>query len=137
FALTLTLAPEKPPVLHGEAGLSRKSAEPGNASYYYSLPRLTARGALEVDGVVHDVSGRAWLDREWGSSALAPDQEGWDWFALQLSDGSDLMFYRLRRDDGSADPMSAGTWIPPRGESVHLAQGDVVLEPREHWESPR
>jgi predicted secreted hydrolase len=137
FAVTLTLEPAKAPVLNGVDGLSQKSAAPGNASYYYSMPRLAARGTLRVDDDVHDVTGLAWLDREWGSSALADDQEGWDWFALQLSDGSDLMFYRLRRADGSADPMSAGTWIPARGESVHLAHDDVRLEPRAHWESPR
>lgn|SRR5690606_26384778 len=134
---TLTLVPEKPPVLNGENGLSQKSADPGNASYYYSISRIATRGTLRIDDAVYDVSGLSWLDREWGSSALADDQAGWDWFALQLSDGSDLMFYRLRRDDGSTDPMSAGTWIPARGDAVPLARGDVSLEPREHWESPR
>lgn len=137
FAVTLTLEPRKPPVLNGVDGLSRKSAEPGNASYYYSVPRLAARGTVRVADDVHDVSGLAWLDREWGSSALADDQEGWDWFALQLADGSELMFYRLRRDDGRTDPMSAGTWIPARGASVPLTADDVTLTARDFWESPR
>lgn len=134
--ITLTLEPLKPPVLNGVDGLSRKSAEPGNASYYYSIPRLSTRGTLRVGDQVHDVTGLSWLDREWGSSALSPGQQGWDWFALQLSDGSDLMFYRIRMNDGTADPMSAGTWIPARGDSVPLAREDVVLEARDQWESP-
>lgn len=135
--VTLTLDPLKPPVLNGIDGLSRKSAEPGNASYYYSVPRLASRGTLRVGDRVYDVTGLSWLDREWGSSALSSGQEGWDWFALQLSDGSDMMFYRIRRNDGTADPMSAGTWIPARGDSVHLARDDVILSPRDYWESPR
>ncbi|HEX7062029.1 MAG TPA: lipocalin-like domain-containing protein [Woeseiaceae bacterium] len=137
FAVTLTLEPQKPPVLNGVQGLSQKSAEPGNASYYYSLPRLAARGTVRIANDVHDVSGLAWVDREWGSSALADDQQGWDWFALQLADGSELMFYRLRREDGSTDAMSAGTWIPARGDSVPLTADDVTLTARDSWESPR
>lgn len=135
-ALTLTFEPLKEPVLNGTGGLSQKSAERGNASYYYSMPRLATRGTLRVGDEVHDVTGLSWLDREWGSSALSAEQEGWDWFALQLSDGSDLMFYRLRRDDGTADPMSAGTWIPARGEPLPLARDEVTLEPRDWWRSP-
>lgn len=136
-ALTVTLEPLKPPVLHGEAGLSRKSSEPGNASYYYSMTRIATDGTLRIGSEVYDVSGLSWLDREWGSSALADEQAGWDWFALQFADGSELMYYRLRRRDGGADPMSAGTFVPAEGESVHLAYGDVTLEVRDHWDSPR
>jgi predicted secreted hydrolase len=117
--------------------LSQKSAEPGNASYYYSIPRLHAEGALSMAGERLAVSGLAWVDREWGSSALSKEQEGWDWFALQLSDGSELMFYHLRRTDGSNDSHSAGTWIPDGGGSEHLSQDDVRIEVRDYWESPR
>jgi predicted secreted hydrolase len=84
----------RPPVLQGDAGLSAKGPEPGNASYYYSMPRLATRGVLTLDGELFEVEGRAWLDREWSTSALGADLEGWDWFALQLDDGRDLMFYR-------------------------------------------
>lgn len=136
LALTLSLDASKPPVLHGIDGLSQKSAEAGNASYYYSLPRMAAAGTLAIGGRVHDVSGLAWVDREWSSSALAADQVGWDWFALQLDDGSDLMFYNLRQADGSPDPHSAGTWIPAAGEPVHLAKDEVTITVRDNWESP-
>ena len=135
--LSLALHPLKPAVPNGRDGLSQKSAEPGNASYYYSVPRLEAEGKLRIAGDMHDVSGLAWLDREWGSSALSSDQEGWDWFALQLSDGSDLMFYQLRRTDGRPDPHSAGTWILADGSSLHLSHDDVLLQVRDHWDSPR
>lgn len=136
-ALTVALEPLKPPVLHGDAGLSRKSAEPGNASYYYSVTRLATAGTLAIGNDVYDVSGLSWLDREWGSSALSDEQAGWDWFALQLDDGSELMYYQLRRDDGGVDPMSAGTYVPAEGDPVHLAYGDLALAVRGHWNSPQ
>lgn len=135
-AVELRLKPEKPPVLNGAAGLSQKSAKPGNASYYYSMTRLAADGTLRVSEREYDVRGSAWLDREWGSSALDEQQEGWDWFALQLDDGSDLMFYQLRRSDGSIDPMSSGTFVRANGDSVPLTAEDVELEVLDRWESP-
>lgn len=136
IALTLSLKSLKAPVLNGQSGLAQKSAEPGIASYYYSIPRLQAKGKLDLAGEAHAVSGLVWLDREWGSNGLAENQEGWDWFALQLSDGSDLMFYNLRRVDSRQDPHSAGTWIPKSGDPVQLAHDDVRLRVQEYWENP-
>lgn len=135
-ALTLSLNALKPPVLNGIDGLSQKSQEPGNASYYYSIPRLQAAGTIALGDRVYDVTGLAWLDREWSSSALSAEQQGWDWFALQLVDGSDLMFYNLRRTDGSRDPHSAGTWIPAEGDAVHLRHDDVEIAVHDTWASP-
>ena len=135
-ALTVTLEPLKAPVLHGERGLSRKSSDPGNASYYYSVTRIATHGTLRLGDDVYDVSGLSWLDREWGSSALSDEHAGWDWFALQFADGSELMYYQLRQRDGGVDPMSAGTYVPAEGEPVHLAYGDVALDERDYWTSP-
>lgn len=136
FGIRLEVETAEPPVLHGDRGLSRKSAEPGNASYYYSVPRLATSGEIRVGSSTERVNGLSWLDREWGSSALAANQQGWDWFALQLEDGSNLMFYRLRRDDGSVDPMSAGTWMPAAAAPQLLAASDVSLDVRRYWDSP-
>jgi predicted secreted hydrolase len=136
-ALTVTLEPLKPPVLQGEDGLSRKSSEPGNASYYYSMTRIATDGALRIGREVYDVSGLSWLDREWGSSALSDEHAGWDWFALQFADGSELMYYQLRRRDGSIDPMSAGTFVPAEGDPVPLTHEDVAVEVRGYWDSPK
>jgi predicted secreted hydrolase len=135
LSLHLNLIADKPPVLNGTGGLSQKSAEPGNASYYYSISRLRSEGSLQVGGQAHTVSGVSWLDREWSSSALAGDQRGWDWFALQLSDGSDLMFYNIRKNDGSQDEYSAGTWISKDGEGRHLSRSDLTLTVTGEWES--
>ncbi len=136
-SIDLTLTGLKAPVAQGERGLDRKGPEPGNASYYYSLPRLEVRGSLRVgDADTDDVMGLAWMDREWGTSALSEGVVGWDWFALQLSDGSDLMFYRLRRNDGTAGPYSGGALIGADGRVQRLAASDVELEVLDRWTSP-
>ena len=115
YELTLDAQALQPPVLNGDKGLSQKSSERGSASYYYSIPRVSVRGRLVRDGQSTDVQGLAWVDREWGSGALGGNEQGWDWFALQLQDGSSLMFYALRNHDGRRDPHSAGTWIGAGG----------------------
>ena len=137
IALNLTLVPQKPPVLNGVNGLSQKAAMAGNASYYYSITRLQTEGTLQIGDREFVVSGLSWLDREWGSSGLSRDQEGWDWYALQLSDGSDLMFYNLRRSDGSQDMHSAGTLTLADGSTVHLSKDDLIIEVLDTWQSPR
>jgi predicted secreted hydrolase len=133
FDLTLELAPASPVVLQGDQGLSQKSAEPGNASYYYSIPRLRASGLLHLNGGQLAVQGMAWLDREWSTSALGPDQTGWDWFSLQLEDGRNLMYYQLRRTDGSTDPHSSGSLSDSRGLRRRLNAAEVELTPLAHW----
>ena len=133
--IDLNLMPLKPPVLNGQNGLSQKSSKPGNASYYYSISRLKTDGKLQLGENQYTVTGSSWLDREWSSSALDKDQTGWDWFALQLDDGSDLMFYQLRRKDGSTDPLSAGTWIDNNGNSQNLDADEVKIEITDFWHS--
>lgn len=135
--LDLVLQEGRPPVLQGDRGLSRKSAEPGNASYYYSLPRMPAAGTVRLGNESFSVTGAAWMDREWSTSSLGRDQIGWDWFALQLADGRDVMLYQLRRGDGSADPSSSGTVSGPTGEGRHLGSGDFSLTVLDRWRSPR
>jgi predicted secreted hydrolase len=135
-ALDLRLDPGKPPVLQGEKGLSRKSSEPGNASYYYSLSRMPARGTVRVGTETFTVTGAAWMDREWSTSSLGAGQIGWDWFALQLSDGTDLMLYQLRQTDGRPDPASSGSVVGPEGASRTVALRDFSLEVLDRWQSP-
>ena len=135
-SVDLVLDTARPIVPQGDRGLSRKGAAPGNASHYYSMTRLATRGTVRVDGVSFPVEGNSWLDREWGTSSLEKGQEGWDWFALQLSDGRDLMFYRLRRGDGGSDPFSAGTLVLPDGSYLPLSLDDVRIETLESWRSP-
>lgn len=132
FRLDLTLESRRPPVLQGDRGLSRKGRQPGNASYYYSLTRLGTSGRLELGGRTHEVEGTSWMDREWSTSALEPGQAGWDWFSIQLDDGTDLMLYRMRRGDGSADPASAGSLAGPSGTRP-LGVADFQLTPRGEW----
>jgi len=136
-AIDLEVSAAKPAVPQGDRGLSRKGAEPGNASFYYSFTRMPTRGVVRVGRETLEVTGQAWMDREWSTSALGSDVEGWDWFALQLDDGRELMFYLLRRRDGAIDPFSAGTLVAADGATRPLEPGDVRIETLAHWTSPR
>ncbi|MCB9879978.1 MAG: carotenoid 1,2-hydratase [Planctomycetes bacterium] len=133
FAFGLRVDPGKPVVLQGDRGLSQKSAAVGNASIYYSMTRLPMAGTIEVDGQTHQVRGEAWLDREWSTSALGAEQVGWDWFSLQLDNGEELMWYRLRRRDGAVDPWSRGTLVAADGRATRLEPAQVVAEPSGTW----
>lgn len=134
--LELTLDSDKPPVSHGDGGVDAKGPERGNASHYYSLSRLDAIGTLRIDEESLDVRGSAWMDREWSTSSLSPELVGWDWFGLQLADGRELMYYRLREESGESSPYSGGSLVQADGTRVGLAVDDVLLTPLEHWTSP-
>lgn len=129
-------------VAHGRGGYSQKGRAPGNASHYYSLTRLGTRGTVTVAGQRFDVTGASWMDHEFGTSMLEASQLGWDWFALQLEDGRDVMLYQMRRrdgppqGDGSRDPFSSGSIVARDGSVVHLSAADYTLEPLETWRSP-
>lgn len=136
FALDLQVSPQKPPVPQGEEGLSRKSAEPGNASHYYSFTRLATEGEIRLGEDRYRVRGESWLDREWSTSALAADQSGWDWFSLQFSDGTELMYYRLRGLAGESHPYSLGNFTDAQAMQHLIRPADIRLEELEHWRSP-
>jgi predicted secreted hydrolase len=135
-AVDLQLRSTKPLVLQGDHGLSQKSAEKGNASYYYSFTRMPTAGSLSINGQTIAVTGDSWFDREWSTSALAPEQAGWDWFSLQFDNNSELMFYRLRRKDGSMDEHSRGSLVDAQGDVTTLRAQDIVLAPQGYWRSP-
>ena len=136
FELELSLDEGKPPALHGVHGYSRKGSEPGNASHYYSLTRMPTRGTIRLDGELFQVDGSSWMDHEFGSSFLEKGQTGWDWFSLQLDDGSDLMVYLLRASDGSVDPRSSGTLVGADGRTSALTAGAFTLTAGRRWISP-
>jgi len=136
FSLRLTLRSEKPPVIHGTGGVSQKGPGRGQASHYISYTRLEARGTLELAGRSLDVSGLAWMDHEFFTHQLTPEQTGWDWISMQFANGEELMLYRLRRRDGTLDPFSAGTFVDARGGTRLLNALDFSLDPGAAWTSP-
>lgn len=135
FGLELQLEEGKPPIIHGAQGVSQKGAQPGNASHYYSLTRMPTRGALLLNGQRVEVAGASWMDHEFGTSYLEQGQLGWDWFSIQLEDGSELMLYRFRRQDGSRDPLSSGTLIAANGQTTSLKFNEFELTPQQEWRS--
>lgn len=136
YALDLTLEQAKPPVLHGNQGLSQKSEQPGNASYYYSLTNNPAQGTVTTPRGTFAVTGNAWKDHEWSTSDLPPGSVGWDWFSLQLADGREVMFFSIRRQDGSLEPHPTGTIIYADGRSRTLSHEEVKVTTLAEWTSP-
>ena len=134
-SLELALTPMKPVVLHGQGGYSRKSDREKQASYYYSLTRLSAKGALTFDGTTRPVTGLAWMDHEFSSSVLAEDQVGWDWFSLQLEDGSELMIFQMRRKDGTFEP-PVGTLVAQDGTAKQMSSSHITISRTGSWRSP-
>ncbi len=138
YTLELSLTPSYPrPILHGNRGLSHKGAEAGQASYYYSLPRLLTRGSITLADKHYQVSGLSWYDHEFATNQLGKNQQGWDWISLHLDDGSSLMIYQMRQKTGDISPPSSGTFVFPDGRSEHLRRSDFSLTPeKRRWESP-
>ncbi len=136
IALELDLASAKPLVAHGDRGLSGKSAAAGNASYYVGYTRLRTRGRIANGAGEFDVTGTSWFDHEWSTSALGEGALGWDWFSLQTSDQRELMFFQIRREDGSLEAASGGTLVEPDGATRRLELKDVRVEVEGRWTSP-
>ena len=137
-AIDLQLTPVKPAVLNGKGGYSRKSVEsPLIASLYFSYTNLETDGELKIGNGVFKVKGKSWFDREISSRGLGRGQAGWDWFAIQLDNKSEIMLYILRNRDGSIDPYSSGTFVYPAGNYRHLSNDDFTVNILSHYTSGR
>ncbi|MEO0913612.1 MAG: lipocalin-like domain-containing protein [Pseudomonadota bacterium] len=126
FAYNVQLTATGPLVLQGVEGYSKKS-EQGQASYYYSQPHYTLAGTVTLGNETKTVTGTAWLDREWSSQPLSPDQTGWDWFSLHFDDDTKLMAYRLK----GAGSYTTGAWIEADGTATLLPNDAMQFEPLE------
>ncbi len=127
FGVQLGFRALKAPTIHGERGVSQKSAGVGRASHYYSFCRLDTRGQITLNGEAFAVTGQSWFDHEFGSSQLEPEQTGWDWFSIQLDDGRELMLYHLRLTRNRVEPLSSGTLVERDGRTRHLKLSDFRL----------
>ncbi|NJR49972.1 MAG: hypothetical protein HC780_10785 [Leptolyngbyaceae cyanobacterium CSU_1_3] len=136
-ALDLMVEQTLPPILQGDRGLSIKGLEPGNASQYYSLVQQPTKGALTINGQTFTVKGLTWKDHEYSTSSLSPGTVGWDWFSMQFNNGSALMLYLLRHDDGSLETTSAGTYISADGKTTPLTFQDWQVKVLSTWKSPQ
>jgi predicted secreted hydrolase len=137
FELHFAMRPDKSPVIHGENGVSQKAEGIGRASHYVSLTRLATSGTIILDGKAFTISGLAWMDHEFFTHQLDPEQSGWDWLGLQLDDRTELMLFHIRRKDGSIDPFSAGTYVDAQGKTTHLRNEDFTLQSLGNsWKSP-
>jgi predicted secreted hydrolase len=135
-ALDLRLIPEKPHVIFGEDGISRKGPEGTASSYYITYPRLAASGSLHLGEERLSVTGEAWMDHEISSSQLDKDQIGWDWTCIQFRDGREIMGYVLRTKDDGTSPYSKLVWIDRDGTLTHVKTADYEWKHEGAWKSP-
>jgi predicted secreted hydrolase len=131
--LMLQLGAGRAPVLHDTDGWVAFADAGG--SYYYSRTRMPTGGTLTVGGETLAVTGSSWFDHQWGDF-IAIGGGGWDWFALNLSDGSDLMLSYVRAKDGSY-PLVYGTWVGADGVVRHIEGDQITLTALGTWTSPR
>jgi predicted secreted hydrolase len=135
IAFDLATHPLRPVVLQGPNGLSLKSPTTGAASLYYSFTRMRTEGRLTVGGRTFAVRGTSWMDKEFSTSQLSPEQAGWDWFSLRLDDRRDLMLYVMRRAGGETDFRNA-TLVAADGRARSLPPGAWSVRATARWRSP-
>ncbi|ACA88364.1 lipocalin-like domain-containing protein [Shewanella woodyi] len=128
FSYQLSLNANAPYQLQGEQGYSIKSADGSVASHYYSQPFIQVSGQVTLQGESHQVTGEAWLDREWSSQFLNKDQAGWDWFALRLDDGSTLMLFQLRGEPDSETSFYSGRRMFADGSGRNIGSDEIAIE---------
>lgn len=133
FTLRLALQPLKPPVIHGQNGVSQKAGGEGKASHYVSLTRIAASGSLVIGDRTHTLRGLVWMDHEFFTHQLESGQAGWDWLSIQLDNNTELMIARIRREDGSTDPHSHATFIDGSGRARHLESKEWSITPLRSW----
>lgn len=135
YAIDLTLIDLKGPVLQGQNGYSQKGPDPGNASYYYSQTRLATNGTIRIENRDFDVTGYSWKDHEYSTSALSGDQVGWDWFAIQFSDQTELKVFHIRLANGQIDRFSSGSFVDQNGNITPLEGQDFSILSSGSWSS--
>jgi predicted secreted hydrolase len=136
YRLRLDLESNKPPAAHGPGGSGVIDMGQTGTSYYYSEPDLQGVGLLYVDGARQVVNATVWMDHQWGSWPIRGGFKGWDWFSLRLDDGTQIMLFDFRNEDGSVQSeTSGGTWIATDGTTQHLAYADYTVEVLDWWTS--
>ncbi len=115
---------------------ARRDLKHGNASYYYSQPRLETEGQVVINGKSHSVTGYSWKDHEFSTSALSAGQIGWNWFSIQLDDNSEIMVFNILSEDGIPDPYSSGSVIYPDGSTKLLTFDQFSINAVDSWQSP-
>ncbi|MCX6168387.1 MAG: hypothetical protein NTX65_03540 [Ignavibacteriales bacterium] len=135
YSIDLDLSSLKPVFLQGDNGISRKGPGTDNFSHYYSLTRISTAGKVKISGEEFEVSGFSWMDREWSNASLGRNEDGWDWFSIQLNNNSEIMFYQFHGKEKISDKYNQGVLILDNGKSEKLKAEDVKIDVAGYWES--
>ncbi|HEY4190561.1 MAG TPA: lipocalin family protein [Candidatus Limnocylindrales bacterium] len=132
IGIDLRLTARKAPVLHNGDGWI--DFGPAGGSYYVSRTDIAATGTITLSGETLAVDGDAWFDHQWGDF-ISVGAGGWDWFAVNLDDGTDLMLSLVRAADGTY-PLVYGTLVDPEGRATTLGADAFTVDVTDHWTSP-
>jgi predicted secreted hydrolase len=130
--LSVELTSRKPPAFHDRDGWI--DFGPAGGSYYYSRTAMDASGTVTLDGKALAVTGDAWFDHQWGDF-VSVGGGGWDWFAVNLDDGTDLTISLVRDADGTY-PLIYATLVDPVGATRHLERDAFSVDVTDRWTSP-
>jgi predicted secreted hydrolase len=130
YSIDLTLEDQRGPILHGGDGYVPYGED--GRSFYYSRPRMQARGTLLIDGQPHQAEGTLWFDRQWGRDVRNP-WLSWDWFSIRLDNDTEVMLFVFR---GENPHVAFGTYVPAAGDAVPLNGDDFAITPTAWWTSP-
>jgi geranylgeranyl pyrophosphate synthase/predicted secreted hydrolase len=110
-------------------------AAPGHMAYF-TYPRIRLSGQAGGE----EVAGEAWLDHQWGDLGWLRSRPsggrvlGWDWFGLNLEDGSDWVI-AVHRDAQTGEPVGRHVTVWD-GRARHFSCA-LVLTPLRFWQAPR
>ena len=133
YAVDLKLTPAKPAALNGPGGILGKGV---GANYYYSYTNMNVEGTMKAGGKKKTVTGKAWMDHEYGTMGLLTSQIGWDWFSFQMDNNTELMLY-LIKDTQRVAAQSGGSFVGVDGKTTWLALTDFNITVTNTWTSPR
>ncbi|NJM39280.1 MAG: carotenoid 1,2-hydratase [Anaerolineae bacterium] len=137
FSIDLQVEATKPPIVHRPGGVSPKNADGSSASYYYSLTRMKTTGGISTPSGRFEVTGNSWMDHEFGTNFLNAEVAGWDWFAIQLADGTDVALGRIKDKNGSYRAIYTGSLIESNASHRILNSSEVIYEPIRVWRSAK
>ena len=136
FGLDVRVTAVKSAAIHDEDGFLQGPDGEG-WTYYYSWPRMSLTGTLNIRGEDLPVTGEAWMDHQWGDFDVPAYPAGWEWFGVQFEDGSEFMLGVARDAEGAvALTGSAGSLIRPDGTIQNVPADRITVETLGTWTSP-
>jgi predicted secreted hydrolase len=127
----LTMKSQKRPLLVDGGGKIREGLL--GESYYYAQTHMQVDGEVELSGERVEVTGKGWIDRQWGRwewSGLG----GWRWFSVQLENDFELLGIEITHPLNGRVAVRSYNLVSKDGEGEVLRA--VSAKEIRRWRSP-